>query len=104
MCGYSACEKRYVVEHMLAHLPKGLECPRCNFRTSTNKYLLKHIANRHNPKDESVEVPKFPCHECSSEFKSIYNLNGHILRKHQKIEKFNCDVCMKGFFARSDLK
>lgn len=106
LCGNSAYAKRHFIDHMLSHLPKAIKCPHCSFLTSTEKYLRQHIANKHEPQEvkKAEGGQKFPCRECNFEFKSIHNLNGHILRKHQMVRDFHCDVCAKSFYASADLK
>ena len=51
-------------------------------------------------KDRRSENGQFACEECGQSFKQKRLLNQHQARVHEKVVRFSCFVCQKGFYDR----
>ncbi|RXG62243.1 Zinc finger protein Xfin [Armadillidium vulgare] len=74
----------------------GHQCPYCNYRSSTQHNIQKHIRYRH-----TGERP-FPCSLCESSYNSS-NVKRHIRFRHTGEKPYQCSVCSKVFAESTGL-
>ena len=107
-------------EHIKETQDKGvminLKCNQCEFTTETERELRIHKKNTHEvllscnqcliktKSKEQLKIHKqeahymnIKCEKCDFKAKGTTTLKVHILKKHLKIEMFQCDECVKKF-------
>ena len=78
------------------HLQSKLSsCPYCRLLFKTDRNLCDHIRTQHADR-------RYSCQQCSCTFVSTYVLNRHVRNIHQKLVKFRCQICDKGYNERRD--
>ena len=77
---------------------KPFKCIICNFETSTNKNLKKHMKSVHE------EIKPFKCKLCDYETASNFHLKLHINSVHEWIKPFKCSKCDSSFSQKDDMK
>ena len=76
------------------HLQSKLStCPYCRLLFTTDRELCYHIRTQHADR-------RYSCLQCSCTFMSTYALNRHMRNIHQKLVKFRCQICGKGYEDR----
>jgi hypothetical protein len=65
------------------HNKKLVECPMCDFKSSSETEVTKHVEQSH-PVNSADLNNQFKCKECNHETDSSKNLESHINRKHNK--------------------
>ena len=67
-------------------------CSNCDFKTSKNAYMFKHIQLNHS---ENSVPPEdiLHCKDCEYETKRLWGLNTHTDLVHKKVVKFGCSEC-----------
>ena len=132
-----SCEKQFFTRQSLlihnkgVHLNlKDIECPNCDFTTSTNGSLKSHILYKHTSGDDhkhkcticnystaskpyllqhhkSVHLRQkdIKCPHCDFMVSAVGNLRSHILYKHASgdIKKYKCELCDFSAFIKSTL-
>lgn len=78
---------------------KKFECDQCG-----KKYSSNHLLNLH--KKSHLNLKEYACKfdECSFRTNSPYDLNNHMKRMHSTLRPFPCNLCMKSFKRRCELK
>ena len=71
-------------------------CPQCDYQTSVQRYLTKHLG-RHLPQ-------KYECSHCLKKFAQQCQLNTHVKYTHQKFRKHFCNTCQRFFKSPHVLK
>ncbi|XP_050407023.1 zinc finger protein 1 isoform X2 [Patella vulgata] len=84
--------KSVLDKHLSLHSPTSQICKTCN-KTFANVYRLQRHMISH---DESNDLRKFKCPECSKAFKFKHHLKEHI-RIHSGEKPFECPNCSKRF-------
>lgn len=103
LCDYSGYLRQYIINHMKsAHLTKKIFCSACKFVTTSTAQLNRHMRKRHIKEPPGGD--RAVCNECGATFKSKQYMEQHILRKHQGVKEFPCDVCGHSFFTRNELE
>ena len=78
------------------HLQSKLKkCPYCRLPFMTDRELCDHIHSQHADR-------RYSCQQCPSTFVSMGSLNRHVRHVHQRLVKFRCVVCDKGYDDRTD--
>ena len=78
------------------HLQSKLKkCPYCRLPFMTDRELCDHIRSQHADR-------RYSCQQCPSTFVSMGSLNRHVRHVHQRLVKFRCGVCDKGYDDRTD--
>lgn len=90
------CNKTYKYHHWLEHMRTvhgnvHLICDHCNKSFKCEKYLHRHIRNRHLRKAELKTFQEFTREQCQKNFKSGDKLNKHVKNCHS--EKVTCQIC-----------
>ena len=76
------------------HLQSKLStCPYCRSLFTTDIELCDHIRTQHADRRHS-------CVQCACTFASKEGLNRHVRHVHQKLVKFRCQICGKGYEGR----
>lgn len=69
------------------------QCDTCG-KNSRNRYdFARHLKTHTN------ELP-FTCHLCGKSFRALHNLNRHLNSVHEKIKRYECDICGFKFAER----
>nr|CAH7756841.1 unnamed protein product [Callosobruchus chinensis] len=72
------------------------ECTYCNYKTTKKTNMTRHMV-KHPSAAASVKIT--PCKHCTMTFNSKYDLDDHIVRKHQEFigsvtrKVFECSYC-----------
>ena len=78
------------------HLQSKLStCPYCRLLFTTDRELCDHIRTQHADR-------RYSCQQCSCTFVCTGGLNRHVRNVHQKLVKFRCQICDKGYNERRD--
>ena len=78
------------------HLQSKLStCPYCRLGLlfTTDRELCDHIRTQHADR-------RYSCVQCACTFVSKEGLNRHVRHVHQKLVKFRCQICGKGYEGR----
>ena len=78
------------------HVNKGCQhkCNICGVVFEGTRHLLNHLkANRHGS--------CYPCPQCPEVFLQAGSLMEHIQYTHEKMCRYRCGICEKGFYSRS---
>ena len=76
------------------HLQSKLSpCPYCRLQLTTDRELCDHIRTQHADR-------RYSCLQCPRTFVSMGVLNSHVRNIHQKLVKFRCHICGKGYDGR----
>ena len=76
------------------HLQSKLRtCPYCRLQFTTDRHLCDHIRTQHADM-------RYSCQQCPCTFVSTCGLNRHVRNIHQKLVKFRCQTCGKGYEGR----
>ena len=76
------------------HLQSKLSpCPYCRSLFTTDRELCDHIRSQHADR-------RYACQQCTCTFVSTFVLNRHVRNIHQKLVKFRCQICGKGYEDR----
>ena len=76
------------------HLQSKLStCPYCRLLFTTDGELCDHIRTQHADR-------RYSCLQCACTFVSKEGLNRHVRHIHQKLVKFRCQICGKGYDER----
>ena len=76
------------------HLQSKLStCPYCRLLFTTDRELCDHIRSQHADR-------RYSCLQCPRTFVSMGVLNSHVRNIHQKLVKFRCQICGKGYDGR----
>ena len=73
--------------------PILLTCPYCRLLLTTDRELCDHIRTQHADM-------RYSCQQCPCTFVSMGGLNRHVRNIHQKLVKFRCQTCGKGYEGR----
>ena len=85
-------------------VPKKFSCTKCNFRTTNESILNKHVRSNHSspnpqteaeaPNSKEKDVPKkFSCTKCNFRTTNESILNEHVRSNHSSPNPFVCDQC-----------
>ena len=78
------------------HSTDGLHrCANCGSVYKNRSQLLYHFRTKHMGK-------RFVCPQCRCTFASRAGLKGHVAHVHQKLVKYQCETCGKGYSVRSN--
>ena len=78
------------------HLQSRLTtCPYCRLLFTTVRDMCDHIRTQHADR-------RYACQQCTCTFGSTFALNRHVRNLHQKLVKFKCQICDKGYNERRD--
>ena len=77
--------------HLLSRLSST--CPYCRSLFTTDRELGDHIRSQHADR-------RYSCVQCACTFVSKEGLNRHVRHVHQKLVKFRCQICGKGYEGR----
>ena len=69
------------------------KCPYCRLLFTTDRELCDHIRTQHADR-------RYACVQCACTFASKEGLNRHVRHVHQKLVKFRCQICGKGYDDR----
>lgn len=76
--------------HMKIHSgDKPFICAICGFTCSSRSSLMKHV-RKHGDK-------LFKCNQCDCAYRHQYKLNAHMSAVHEKMRRYQCDLCGKKF-------
>ena len=95
-CDYETRSKRDLNTHLKVHQQNLFQCIFCNYTTSRNANLKRHILNVHS------DSAKFCCDECDKQFSRESSLSYHKEAKHSS--KIKCELCDKDFETRRNLE
>ena len=77
------------------HSTEGLhKCANCVAVYKTRSQLQYHVRTKHMAK-------RFVCSQCLCSFASRGGLNEHVKHVHQKLSRYQCEHCGKGYSHRS---
>ena len=109
-CNYKAMWQRRDLDLHKArkHAAPRFFCDQCDFKTSTEVQLRRHVKNIHiGPSKEDRR--KFPCDQCGRHFSSAGSRTQHVRMIHERLfrpretpDVYQCDQCAKGFSRRSN--
>ena len=74
--------------HLLSRLSST--CPYCRSLFTTVRDMCDHIRTQHADR-------RYSCLQCPCTFGSTFALNRHVRHVHQKLVKFRCQICGKGY-------
>ena len=99
LCDFKTTSRRYMEKHVaVAHFPKSLLCSKCSFKTSDNVALRAHVNPLHTPEED---WPK--CSECDYKSSNKNRVRNHFRKVHQKI-KIKCIVCPNLFSEKHNMQ
>ena len=75
---------------------KHFQCPECGKLLSSESSLSIHIRSIH-------EERKLKCDKCPKQYSDRQKLAAHIRFEHDKIIRYQCDICQKGFACKDGL-
>eukprot|EP01084_Bolivina_argentea_P219847 372741_1 len=78
----------------------NLKCIDCDTLFNSQKNFQNHMNMKHN----ILKPYKCPRNQCNQCFKTKTHLTGHIRNVHNKEKRFECTVCKRGFYLKSDWK
>ena len=69
-------------------------CIQCGSEFNTRSHLWHHVKAEHNNR-------RFSCPQCPCTYASKFGLNEHVNLIHEKLSRYRCETCGKGFMVRS---
>ena len=69
-------------------------CIQCGSEFNTRSHLWRHVKAEHNNR-------RFSCPQCPCTYASKFGLNEHVNLIHEKLSRYRCETCGKGFMVRS---
>ena len=69
-------------------------CIQCGSKFNTRNHLWRHVKAEHNNR-------RFACPQCPFMYASKNGLNSHVNLIHEKLSRYRCETCGKGFMVRS---
>jgi len=80
-------------------------CDSCSYQSQYRQNLNRHKKTQHQlGGDHEVNVKSYVCDQCGKTYKTKYGLTLHIKSIHQRIFKFQCQICQKGFSQSANYK
>ena len=89
----------YHVKMLHASSPAEYSCFQCDYKTKFQNNLNRHF-QKHLPGSERQDKQILSCKYCQKLFQSSSGLASHVKGKHDKVFKYSCDTCHKGYNIR----
>ncbi|KAF4513969.1 UNVERIFIED_CONTAM: hypothetical protein B566_EDAN018285 [Ephemera danica] len=90
-----------LLSHIAIHSKVDFQCPYCDMRYASKKFLQSHINTEH------LKI-MFRCSVCEETFPTKYLCNMHVAKSHNKTEKsillYKCDACPLNFKSKLELQ
>ncbi|CAH2062285.1 unnamed protein product, partial [Iphiclides podalirius] len=96
ICGKVFVHRASHYTHVRSHQPPRHACDRCDYRTCQKHDLVKHLRIH-------TGVKMYQCEYCTASYHTSSNLTCHIRRYHERVRRFSCPLCDRGFYDRTKL-
>lgn len=100
VCSFTCNKNGKLNAHMKRYhsSKEDLTCKVCNMEFTMPGGLKNHLKLKHPPDDSSLK--QYPCGKCDKTFADPRYLDAHVKRVHERILRYFCKECGKGFYEK----